>query len=160
MNEVANGETPGGGRLAATANLGVMRRMNESALLNLIKECGQVSRVDLARSSGLSPSTVTGITRALIQRGIVRETGPGASRGGRRSVLLELQPSAGHVLGLKLMEHSIALAVTDLSANVVYRAVSSAPLRDRGPEAAIKPVRAALRAARIFTNRIYGVGLG
>ena len=36
MNEVANGETPGGGRLAATANLGVMRRMNESALLNLI----------------------------------------------------------------------------------------------------------------------------
>ena len=142
------------------ADLAVMRRINESALLNLIKTAGQVSRVDLARSSGLSPSTVTGITRTLIQRGLVRETGPGESRGGRRSVLLELEPSAGYVVGLKFMEYSVALTITDLAATSVYSCISPAALREAGPMAAVAPIRAALKKAHVPPDRLFGIGIG
>ncbi len=139
---------------------GLMRELNATALLNLIKERGQISRIDLAHTSGLSPAAVTVITRALIRRGLVRETGPGESRGGRRSVLLQLEPSAGYVVGLKLMEQAAALAVTDLAANVVFHEVHRVDVRGQGPTAAVEPVRAALRAARIAPERLYGVGVG
>src|SRR4030088_320347 len=112
-----------------------MRRMNESAVLNLIKGRGTISRIELARSSGLSPAAVTRITRGLIDRGLVRETGLDASNGGRRAVLLQLQPSAGFVVGVKIMEHSVAVAVTDLSAGVLLQHTTQVDVRRFGPTA-------------------------
>jgi predicted NBD/HSP70 family sugar kinase len=137
-----------------------MRRMNESAVLNLIKGRGTISRIELARSSGLSPAAVTRITRGLIDRGLVRETGLDTSNGGRRAVLLQLQPSAGFVVGVKLMEQSVAVAVTDLSAGVLYQHTTQLDVRREGPAAVAEPVRQALRAAYVPPERLYGIGVG
>ncbi len=138
----------------------LMRQINEATVLNLIKERREVSRVDLAHSTGLSAATVTKITRGLIERGLVRETGFSDSRGGRRAVLLQLQPTAGYVAGVKLMEHSVAVAVADLAANVIFHRVVAAEVSLDGPTAAVEPIRAALRAAYVPPDRLYGVGVG
>jgi N-acetylglucosamine repressor len=138
----------------------LMRRMNEAAVLDLIKDGAAISRSQLARDSGLSPAAVTRITRGLIQRGLVRETGLSSSSGGRPAVLLELQPSAGFVVGAKLMENSVAVAIADLSASVLLHRVTEADIAASGPQAAAEPIRAALRAAYVPPDRLYGIGIG
>lgn len=138
----------------------LMRRMNEAAVLNLIKDRPAISRADLARDTGLSPAAVTRITRGLIQRGLVHETGLGSSSGGRPAVLLELQPSAGFVVGAKLMERTVAIAITDLAANVLLHRVDDANIVQRGPAAAAEPIRRALKDAQVAPDRLFGVGIG
>jgi predicted NBD/HSP70 family sugar kinase len=55
------------------------------------------SRADLARVTGLSPSTVASRVEDLIRLGHVVETGEGESRGGRRPRRLQLRGDAGLV---------------------------------------------------------------
>ena len=137
-----------------------MRRMNEAAVLNLIKGRPSISRTELARDSGLSPAAVTRITRGLIQRGLVHETGLSSSNGGRPAVLLELQPSAGFVVGAKLMERTVAIAITDLAANVLLHQVADANVIQRGPAAVAEPIRQALREAGVTPDQLFGIGIG
>src|SRR5213080_494589 len=65
-----------------------MRARNSALLLNLIWKERQVSRAELARRTGLSPSTVSAIVGDLERSGLVQSTGEGLSRGGRRPTLL------------------------------------------------------------------------
>ena len=61
---------------------------------------GQASnRSELARLSGLSRSTVSQRVDVLLRNHLLIETGDGPSTGGRRPVLLSLNPAAGVVLG-------------------------------------------------------------
>jgi len=54
---------------------------------------------------------------------MVQTTGEGESSGGRRPVLLRLNAKAGYVVGLKLMENAITIALIDLDARVVKHSV-------------------------------------
>jgi predicted NBD/HSP70 family sugar kinase len=55
------------------------------------------SRAALAKVTGLSPSTIAARVETLIEQGHVIETGPGASRGGRRPRHLMIRGDAGLV---------------------------------------------------------------
>lgn len=106
-------------------NRDLIKEINRNLILNLIKSRGPLSRTDIARLSGLSLAAVSGITAGLIESGLVRETGEGESTGGRRPVLLRLNPQAGYVVGVKLMEQAITSALTDLDAQVLHHRVTA-----------------------------------
>ena len=62
---------------------------NRLTLLNLIRTTPGISRRELARSAGLDPSTVTKIISALLEKGLVEESGlRTAVSPGRKSVML------------------------------------------------------------------------
>ena len=84
-------------------NRDLIRAINRSAVLNTIKTSGAISRIEIARKTGLSAATVTGITAQLIESGLVFEKAEGDSRGGRRPILLAINPKGGYVVGVKLM---------------------------------------------------------
>jgi DNA-binding MarR family transcriptional regulator len=88
-----------------------MKQTNQYLVLQLIQGRGPISRKEIARVSGLSPASVTGITGELIARGLVREVGAaaGGGRAGRRAVLLQLNPHAGFVVGVKLAVRTAAM---------------------------------------------------
>ena len=71
----------------ATVDAAGMRAQNSSLLLKVIWRERHISRADIARVTGLSPSTVSAIVTGLQQAGLVRETGAGLSRGGRRPTM-------------------------------------------------------------------------
>ena len=50
----------------------------------------------------LSPSTVTNLTRLLLQRSLISETEHGVSRGGRKPVLLQFNHRGGVLLGAEI----------------------------------------------------------
>lgn len=143
-------------------NRDLIRAINRSIILNTIKRHGPVGRADVARLTGLSPATVTGITGDLIEAGLVFEKQPGDSSGGRPPILLDINPQGGYVVGIKLMEDHAIGALTDLE--VTPLAKQTAPLACREPECAVQTmaglVDSLLREARLPHHKLIGVGVG
>ncbi|HET7089574.1 MAG TPA: ROK family transcriptional regulator [Anaerolineae bacterium] len=104
-------------------NRDLIKEINRNLVLNLIKSKGPISRVELAKLSGLSPATISGIVADFTASDLVHEMGEGESRGGRRPVLLRLNHRAGFVVGVKLMDNAIASVLTNLDAQVLYHRV-------------------------------------
>ncbi len=144
-------------------NRDLIKQINRNIVLNLIKSQGPLSRTDIARLSGLSLATVSGLTGELLAQDFVRETGAAESTGGRRAVLLQLHARAGFVVGLKLTEQTIISALTDLEANVLYGRVTPIHDADRvevALAALITAVEETLRESQVPREKVMGIGLG
>jgi predicted NBD/HSP70 family sugar kinase len=89
------------------------------AILDLIRSGHSRSRAEIARSTGLSPSTVAQRIDALIDAGYVREAGEGVSQGGRRPRTLEVDPTTGVVCAVDLGSHHATLGLVDLSGRLI-----------------------------------------
>ncbi len=105
-------------------SIGPSSEKTRSAILDLVRSGGVVSRVELAVRSGLTPASITRIVKTLIADGMVVETGFGDSTGGKRPTLLQLNSSAGFAIGLSLDDARLTYVVTDLSGKLVGRLVS------------------------------------
>lgn len=143
-------------------NHDLIRAINRSIILNMIKSSGPISRAAIARLSGLSPATVTGITADLITNNLILEKEAGDSSGGRRPILLALNPLGGFVIGIKLTENQVIGALTDLMATVVTK--QTLQLSDRTLEAVIEAlaelVSKLLRRGKVHRKQLLGVGIG
>jgi len=72
-----------------TTNGKVMGGLNESLVVNMIRRRGPISRVDIAKLTGLTAPTVTNVSGKLIEAGLIQEYMVGEYSGGRRPVLLK-----------------------------------------------------------------------
>jgi len=91
-----------------------------SAILDLIRSSGQVSRIELSERSGLTEATISKIVRALIIDRLVVEAGFAESTGGKRPVLLELNAASRYALGVSLDYARISLVLCDINGTVLY----------------------------------------
>jgi predicted NBD/HSP70 family sugar kinase len=143
-------------------NRDLIRAMNRSIVLNVIKTYGPIARAEVARQTGLSPATVTGITAELIDEDLVFEKDMGDSSGGRRPILLAINPSGGYVIGIKLTETQAIGALTDLEATVIVKRTDN--LHGRDPEMIVKQlsllVSELLQMAGLPKKKLLGVGVG
>ena len=95
-----------------TGSASLSRDLNRIAVLRLIGSSGPIARTHIAGRLGLSPATVTSLTRELLDRGIVRVAEHAPSRGGRPAVLLELVGSAATAFGVKVApDHLVGVQV-------------------------------------------------
>jgi len=143
-------------------NRKLIRGHNRSTVLNAILTAGSISRAELSQTIGLSPASITNLTADLLEEDLILETRQGESRGGRRPILLELNPKGGYVVGLKLTDQQIIGALTDLSANVLSNQTTA--LQGSEPEKIVDriadTVTALLKEAKVPRNNLRGVGLG
>ncbi|MFD8704768.1 ROK family protein [Kitasatospora sp. NPDC059648] len=122
-----------------------LRSNNEWLLLELLRTGGGTSRAQLARDTGLSKPTVSAALADLEQAGLVREAGRVAPERGRTAVLYEVDPTAGHVLGVDVGRARLRVAVADLAGTVVAR--RDVANRGRTADAVADAVVAAAREA-------------
>ncbi len=143
-------------------NKDLIRALNRSTVLNMIKTYGPIARAEIARRTRLSPATVTYITADLIQDHLVFEKTAGDSSGGRPPILLALNPQGGYVVGIKLMENHASGALTNLEASLVSK--SEYPLSGQSPEAVSRDlgnlVGSLLHKSQIHRRQLLGVGIG
>ena len=141
----------------------LLRDLNVSLLIELVRRAGTISRADLARQSSLSAPTVSTIVENLIGRGILNEVSMAPSSGGRPPVLLSIDPKAGYVIGIKLRADGVTTVVCDLDAQVVASS-EAAELLVGNPEAAIlaieRETRRVMRKAAVPPSKVLGVGIG
>jgi len=140
----------------------LIRDLNRSIVLNMIKEHGPIGRAQVARRSGLSPASITKITGDLLAEGGILETDTGESSGGRRPILLEINPTGGYVIGLKVTEYGVIGVLTDMTADVLEKQKDS--LEGTSPEAVAaclaSQVDSLCHAAGIPREDVLGVGVG
>ena len=55
----------------------LMKKLNVEAILKVIKNNGSLSRADIAKLTGLTPASVTNITKILIESDYLIERGIG-----------------------------------------------------------------------------------
>jgi predicted NBD/HSP70 family sugar kinase len=146
-----------------TADLALMRGLNERVVLDRIREDGPISRAELARRSNLSRSTVSSIITSLLAADLVREVGIGHSLGGRRPIMLEYNYQSSYVIGVELATTALTVLLTDQQATVLQRVRRPFDLA-AGPGECIPQVAAlinkVLTKAGLSLERISGVGVG
>jgi len=96
------------------ADHAVMRELNRSLVLDLLKQNSPISRAAIAKLTALAKPTVSTIVDDLVSEGLVREIGVGKTRsiGGRPPILLEFNERSHFLIGVEIgVKHStIALA--------------------------------------------------
>lgn len=106
--------------MSRTGDTTLLRKVNQSAVLEVLREDGPLSRSDLARRLQLSPPTITRIVADLLEAGIVREQSAGDSTGGRRPTLLAFNARANLIIGVYIGRH-ITGALADLHGSILAR---------------------------------------
>ncbi|HVZ71137.1 MAG TPA: ROK family transcriptional regulator [Polyangia bacterium] len=147
----------------ATVDAAGMRAQNSSLLLKVIWRERHISRADIARTTGLSPSTVSAIVAGLQQAGLVRETGAGLSRGGRRPTMIGFCDDVFTLVGVEIGSAHVTVVLTDLRADVRVSRFAPLPART-DPDAAMATVRAfideGLAELGVSRAQVIGIGVG
>mgnify|MGYP000937834741 CR=1 FL=1 len=104
-----------------SSNTSDVRRINRLLVRDIIRKQGPICRSDIAKVAGLTPPTVTNIVSEMLAAGTVEEVGYGESTGGRRPVMLVLNPNAGFILAAGIQRSVTRVALMDLSDNVLAR---------------------------------------
>ena len=146
-----------------TGSKRLLRDLNRSIVLNLIASRAPISRTDVAREGNLPAATITRIVGDFVRAGLVFETQSEESSGGRRPVHLTINPSAGHVVGVKLREDGMTVALCDLACAVVYSC--EAPLASgvepfQAVNAIAEAIERCIDEASVARLEVLGVGVG
>ena len=96
----------------------VARDINRDVILELVRAKQPVARVELARASGLYPSTVSSIVEELIEEGWVVEGGTQRLPRGRRPTLLSLNEDIV-MLAVDVRPEQATIAVVDMNSRLL-----------------------------------------
>jgi predicted NBD/HSP70 family sugar kinase len=107
----------------------------QRAVLREVLVHGSRSRADLARRTGFSRTSLTRLTRDLVDLNFIveGEIRPKVGRG-RPSEMLDLRPESAQFAGIKLTGTALYAVVTDLRADVIERVEHELPSSRSVPE--------------------------
>src|SRR5690554_3701131 len=133
---------------------------NQSKLLRVLCQ-KPATRSELAKLTGLSPATVTNLTKELIAQGLVDESRTLESVGGRPPVLLEFNSNAGKVIGVRISRTRVQAALVNLGADAL--AWEEQRLPEHSPEAVLQVVVDVVRKLcvenRVHLEELVGIGV-
>ena len=109
-----------------------VRRHNLGLVLGIIHKGDSVSRVQLAKMTGLAKPTVSDIVNELIGLGIVKESGDskGSSKGGRRPIVLEHEKSSVLAVGVDIRRNQVSALLLNMQGEIVNRSVTDVDVKD------------------------------
>ncbi|HXX93929.1 MAG TPA: ROK family transcriptional regulator [Planctomycetota bacterium] len=129
---------------------------NRTQVLSRLRPWRPSSRRELARETGLSPATVSRITRDLVRRKVLTEADKPRPAQGRPERSLEINGSYGSVLGISLLYPAARFLVLDLRGELLRE--SSEPLDpDRGKSQVLGTLR---RATQSIVRGLRPIGVG
>lgn len=140
-----------------------VKNLNRMALLRLLRDESGLSRVDLANRSGLTKSTVSLITKELIDEGWLVEDGALATGAlGRRPTPLRLDGRHLVLIGAELGPDTIRVVAASIRGDVLE--VNQAALRSKTPDAACHQLvqMVTAQAAKVAQGgaELLGIGVG
>jgi predicted NBD/HSP70 family sugar kinase len=101
---------------------GHLRTLNlERILAVAMDRPAALTRQELGQVTSLSAPTISILASDLLRRGLLRDAGAAASRGGRRATLVEFNARYGIVLGIDVGSIETRLAAADLRGEILTR---------------------------------------
>jgi predicted NBD/HSP70 family sugar kinase len=123
------GEAPEPSPPSSPGSQSSLREANRNRILAAVKRFGGLTQVELATATGLSTATVSTIVKELAGAGVV-ETQT-TSRSGRRALRVTIARQMGVVAGVHIGPRSLAVALGDLTHEVVAEQTMPLPADHR-----------------------------
>lgn len=140
----------------------LMKSINRSLILNIIREKGPISRADIAKLTKLTPPTVSSFVKELLEAEIVIERNLGESSGGRKPTLLTLSEDMFHVIGMDVGSQNIKTILTGITGKVIKKSVVPLPAQTTNEallSLMIDSVSGILDHTKIDEEKIVGIGV-
>ncbi|MFC0331487.1 ROK family protein [Paenibacillus sepulcri] len=137
----------------------MIKQVNSSLVLNLIREKQPITRAKIAQVLSLSRSTVSLIVEELIHKKFVTELGlsSSTSEGGRRGMKLGFNPKSAYGVGVEIGGSKCLLRITDLDGEIVFK--EDHPVPKQLPEI-VALIQACIDRSHISQDEIIGMGVG
>ena len=121
MPEADESAAPQSPPAATGADQAGVRLYNERLILSLVRRFGRLSKVEVARLTGLSVQSTSAIMNRLRVDGLLRREAPLRGRVGQPTVPASLDPEGAFSLGLKIGRRSCDLVLIDFCGTVRRR---------------------------------------
>lgn len=146
-----------------------LKRRNRMQVLNILKQGGPTSRIDIANKLELTRAAVTIITNEMIEQGIIVEIGEykhvteKAPRG-RKKILIDINYHYKFALGVTIEEDIISVGLTTLAGEVLDKRNKVFDENRENTESVveyiIKSVREILNDNCLEKTQVIGIGFG
>lgn len=137
------------------ADHNVMRELNRSLVLDLVKQQSPISRAAIAKETALAKPTVSAIVDDLLAAGLVREIGVGETTtgGGRPPILLEFNARSQFLAGVHLGVSTTTVVIADARGEELVRGSHRTP--KGGPDVVLDDIASAVEQllAEVGTDR-------
>jgi len=112
---------------ASGADQAGVRLYNERLLLSLVRRLGPLSKIEVARLTGLSVQSTSAIMNRLQADGLLKREAPLRGRVGQPTIPMSLDPDGAYSLGLKIGRRSADLVLIDFCGAIRRRAHRTFP---------------------------------
>jgi len=131
-------------------------------ILELLRRKGPISRTDISKASGINPVTVSQYVDKLIDLDFVYEKSYDVSSGGRRPLLLDINPKAAYTIGIGVNLFGCHGVLVDLDGQVVRRAGRLVSVKDPGIflEQVVAIIDELLQGDSAIRKKLKGIGVG
>ncbi len=107
-----------------------LKRINRMQVLRTVWETGPVSRVDLSQKLQITRASITQITNAMIEEGVLAEIGEAPYQNqqdnrlpkGRRKILLDINANYKFVLGAVISEQEVTVGLCTMHMDILDKA--------------------------------------
>jgi len=99
-----------------------IKQYNIQTVLAVLKQHQPISRTDIAKLTGMSPTSITRIVTALLNQGLIYEaSGEQRSGRGRKATSLRINEEGLYSIGIHLDRSVVRLCVLDMADQTLYR---------------------------------------
>jgi len=128
----------------------------------VVRRFGPISRVGIYKQTNFRRTTISHITRELLEEGKLVEVGRSDNPLGRKQILLKLNEQFGYIVGIEFDDQQILAGLMDLHPTVVT-VISEPTDLSRGRDGLLDQLkriaRKAIQAAGIDPSRVVGIGI-
>lgn len=147
----------------ANGRLKLMKQNSRAQVTLGVRKHAPISRVHLAKVTGLSLTCICGIVDDLLSEGVLVERGTVTGQRGRPMVLLDINPDGAPVAGVWLDPEAIEIVVASPTAEIQARRTIPYANGDDAPESVIEAVAQGIRrcaeAAGKDAKALRGIGV-
>ena len=145
-----------------------LKRRNRAQILKVIRECGPISRVDIANSMKITRAAVTIITNEMIEEGVLYEVGEAPVSAvnlqkGRRKILIDINHDHKYIIGASISNKRITAGIVNLNKEVLVKTgcnIAADMTADDMINYIISSSKSMLESKGLEVSKILGMGIG
>lgn len=141
----------------------LMKRENIKLVLSIIKSKGPVSRAEISRIVGMSPTSVGRIVEELINTGLIKEQGQVGNGVGRKATLLKIDSESVIGIGVEVDKDCIIAGAISFSGKILKKIEISRGVSIYTPENVSleigKLVKKLIKDLKINKDKVIGIGV-
>lgn len=138
-----------------------IKDLNRKKILKLLYEKKELTKLELAKQTGISIPTVINNINLLLEEGIVMEKGVATSTGGRKPVIIAFLPDSRFSFGVDISPGAVRVILTNIHSEIKYEAsfsIDGIHHFDNIMDKVIEIVHTCIEEQKISRDKILGIG--